>query len=298
MKFTLIGGAGFIGSQLIDTLTDGGHKVTVIDNLTYSQQIQPHDSVKFIQDDVENIARYSTEINQADYVFFMASPRLNEMNDLPLHQPHLQGLKTTLDICENNDTQVIFFSSCSVYGYRKEIVSELTPTKVTSLYSKLKIDSENLIKKYDIDRFKIIRLSTLFGLSKVGRNDLLVNNFVKDALFSQYLEVYDPEAWRPNINIHTLCNVLKELAEKNAFQDILNIGYNNMNTTKQELILNMVTRNKLDFTVKYYSPDDSRSYKVDFSKMEKLVEEEPIRYVDGVDQLVNNFKENFNREDE
>ena len=292
MKFTLIGGAGFIGSQLTETLTDFGHTVTVIDNLTYGQQAPSGNSIKFINDDVDNIAIYSTELNQSDYIFFMASPRLNEMNDLPLNQPHLEGLKRTLNLCQNNNAQVIFFSSCSVYGYRKDIVSELTPTKVTSLYSKLKIDSENLIKKYDIDRYKIIRLSTLFGLSKgCGRNDLLVNNFVKDAVFSKYLEVYDPEAWRPNINIHTLCKVLLELSEKNAFQDILNIGYNSMNTTKQELILKMVTRNKLDFTVKYYSPDDSRSYKVDFSKMEKLVKEEPIRYVDGIDQLLQNHKE-------
>ena len=97
------------------------------------------------------------------------------------------------------------------------MVNELSTTKVTSLYSKLKIDSENLLKKYDEERFKIVRLSTLFGSSRVGRNDLLVNNFVKDVLFSQYLEVYDPEAWRPNINIHTLCGVLKELAGKKCF---------------------------------------------------------------------------------
>ena len=94
-----------------------------------------------------------------------------------------------------------------------------------------------------------------------------------------------------NLFIKAWCNCIKELSEKNAFQDILNIGFNSMNTTKQELILKMVTRNKLDFAVKYYSPDDSRSYKVDFSKMEKLVKEEPIQYVDGIDHLIQNFKE-------
>mgnify|MGYP000093170257 FL=1 len=291
MKFTLIGGAGFIGSQLMTYLPQFGHEVKVIDNLTYGQNFGYPDEVKLINDDVKNIGRYETELNEADYVFYMASPRLNEINDLEEPLPHLAGLKTTLDICQNNNTQVIFFSSCSVYGYRKNMVNELSTTKVTSLYSKLKIDSENLLKKYDEDRFKIVRLSTLFGTSGVGRNDLLVNNFVKDVLFSQYLEVYDPEAWRPNINIHTLCGVLKELAEKNAFQSILNIGYNILNTTKQELILKMVTRNKLDFTVKYYSPDDSRSYKVDFSKMEELIDLEPIQYVDGIDQLVSTFRE-------
>ena len=290
MKFTLIGGGGFIGSNLHHKLHLAGHEVTVIDNLTYGQPFNSVAQVKFINDDVQNIARYATELNQSDYVFYMASPRLNEINDLPQPLPHLDGLKKTLDLCENNNAKVVFFSSCSVYGYRNSTVNEQSKTKITSLYSKLKIDSENLLKKYDNDRFKIIRLSTLFGRSVVGRNDLLVNNFVKDVLFTKYLEVYDPEAWRPNINIHTLCDVLVQLAERNNFKSVLNIGYNLLNTTKADLILKMVTKNKLDFIVKYYSPDDSRSYRVDFTEMEGLVDVEPILYEDGINQLIESFK--------
>jgi len=89
MKFTLIGGAGFIGSQLMNDLPEAGHKVTVIDNLTYGQNFSYPKETKLINDDVKNIGRYETELNEADYVFFMASPRLNEINDLEEPLPHL-----------------------------------------------------------------------------------------------------------------------------------------------------------------------------------------------------------------
>lgn len=292
MKFTLIGGGGFIGQQLAIHLSMD-HEVVVIDNFCYDQNDDLGAEVRVIKDDVMNITRHESELKTSDYVFFMASPRLNEINDLPQPLPYIDALSKTLEICDDEDlkTQVIFFSSCSVYGYQKGIMNEFSQTKVTSLYSKLKIDSENVLKKFGNDRFKIIRLSTLFGLSRVPRNDLLINNFVKDVLFSKYLEVYDPQAWRPNINIFTLIDVLKELAEGDKFERILNIGFNELNITKQDLILTLVTQNKLDFAVKYYAPSDSRSYRVNFSRLESLIENtEPISYSAGVDQLIDGFK--------
>jgi len=295
MKFTLIGGGGYIGQPLAEHLTDKGHKVVIIDNFNYEQNDNLGDDIEIINDDVLNITRHSAHLTTSNYVFYMASPRLNEINDLPLPLPHIEGLKKTLDICEKSSTKVIFFSSCSVYGYQKGILNEDSRTKPTSLYSKLKIDSENLLKKYDNDNFKIVRLSTLYGISRVPRNDLLVNNFVKDVLFSSYLEVYDPGAWRPNINLYSLIDVLIELAVNDKFQPVLNIGFNRFNITKQDLILKLVTEVKLDFAVKYYSPDDSRSYKVDFSLLESLIKDsQPIDYVNGIKQLIEAYKSHLN----
>lgn len=294
MKFTLIGGAGFIGQELANHFDKAGHEVVVIDSFTYGQSKNFSSTIEVIEDDILNITRHTAHLNTSDFIFYMASPRLNEINDLPQPLPHIEGLKKTLDICENNTAKVVFFSSCSVYGYRKNLVNEQSPTRVTSLYSKLKIDSENLLKRYDNLRYKIVRLSTLYGISKVSRNDLLINNFVKDILFSKYLEVYDPLAWRPNIDIRTLTEVLLKLSEEDKFTDVLNIGFNKLNITKQDLILTLVTQNKLDFTVKYYSPDDSRSYKVDFSQLENLINVDVQQYVDGINVLIQDFKNNVN----
>jgi len=162
MKFTLIGGGGYIGQPLAEHLTDKGHKVVIIDNFNYEQNDNLGDDIEIINDDVLNITRHSAHLTTSNYVFYMASPRLNEINDLPLPLPHIEGLKKTLDICEKSSTKVIFFSSCSVYGYQKGILNEDSRTKPTSLYSKLKIDSENLLKKYDNDNFKIVRLYSLW----------------------------------------------------------------------------------------------------------------------------------------
>jgi len=285
MKFVLIGGAGYIGSYLADKLDRKGYEVTIIDNFTYNQSPFFNKTITVVNDDIENIKHHAADIASADYVFFMASPRLNEINDLPQPLPYLTGLEDTVE-CLGEKTQLIFFSSCSVYGYQPGEVSETSPTRVTSLYSKLKIDSENsLIYKGD-DRLKIIRLSTLYGISNVSRNDLLINNFIKDITFSKYLEVYDPLSWRPNIYIEDLVNILIDLSEHNRFRPILNIGYNKLNITKQDLILTLVSKNKFDFTVKYYTPKDSRSYKVNFDALEKLLTIDGFTpYEHGIDRI-------------
>lgn len=285
MKFVLIGGAGYIGNQLAIALEHQNHEVIIIDNFTYNQNPYIPPKVKVIKDSVENIKTHHADVASADYVFYMASPRLNEINDLPQPLPYLQGLKDTVSII-GEKTQLIFFSSCSVYGYQNNIVDENSPTKVTSLYSKLKIDSEKYLINQGDDRLKIIRLSTLYGMTGVSRNDLLINNFIKDITFSKYLEVYDPLAWRPNIYIHDLVNVLMDLSDHNNFQPILNIGFNKLNITKQDLILTLVSENKFDFTVKYYAPQDSRSYRVNFDLLEScLVSKEFTNYADGIERL-------------
>lgn len=270
MKFVLIGGAGYIGSQLTRALDSRGFTVTVIDNFTYNQNTYFPPSVNVVKDDIENIKTHQADIASADYVFFMASPRLNEINDLPQPLPYLDALKDTVELL-GEKTQLVFFSSCSVYGYQANEVNETSPTRITSLYSKLKIDSENILIRKGDDRLKIVRLSTLYGLSSVSRNDLLINNFIKDITFSKYLEVYDPLSWRPNIYLDDLVNILIDLSENRNFLPILNIGFNKLNTTKQDLILTLVTKNKFDFIVKYYAPQDSRSYKVNFDLVESLI---------------------------
>ena len=285
MKFVLIGGAGYIGSQLTVALNTRGHEVTVIDNFTYNQSPFMPPKVKVINDTVENIRTHQADIASADYVFFMASPRLNEINDLPQPLPFVDALNDTVD-CLGEKTELIFFSSCSVYGYNAQIVDETSPAKITSLYSKLKVDSENnLIYKGD-NRLKIIRLSTLYGLSSVSRNDLLINNFIRDITFSKFLEVYDPLAWRPNIFLEDLINILIDLSEHKRFRPILNIGFNELNTTKQDLILTLVSKNKFDFSVKYYAPQDSRSYKVKFDLLKTLLTfSTHTSYEDGINKI-------------
>jgi|SaaInlStandDraft_1057018.scaffolds.fasta_scaffold83210_1 nucleoside-diphosphate-sugar epimerase len=285
MKFVLIGGAGFIGSELALGLERKNHEVTIIDNFNYDQKPWFPPGIKVIRDSIENIKTHGTVVGDADYVFFMASPRLNEINDLPQPLPYYQCLIDTTELVSSK-AQLIFFSSCSVYGFQNNIVNEHSPTKITSLYSKLKIDSEKLLTNLGDDRFKIIRLSTLYGVSSVSRNDLLINNFVKDIKFSKYLEVYDPLAWRPNILLEDLVKVLVDLSEHKKFMPILNIGFDELNITKQDLVLTLVSKNRFDFTVKYYAPQDSRSYKVDFSLLKSLLSFSNFtEYKDGIQQV-------------
>jgi len=69
MKFTLIGGGGYIGQPLAEHLTDKGHKVVIIDNFNYEQNDNLGDDIEIINDDVLNITRHSAHLTTSNYVF-------------------------------------------------------------------------------------------------------------------------------------------------------------------------------------------------------------------------------------
>ena len=95
-------------------------------------------------------------------------------------------------------------SSCSVYGKNPNIVNEKSDTMVTSLYSKLKIDSENLIIEKNNKNHFIFRLATLYGICPFMRNDILINNFVNDIKIGKQIEVFDIDSTRPHLHVRNV----------------------------------------------------------------------------------------------
>ena len=125
MKAFVTGGAGFIGSHLVDTLLKNGYSVTVYDNLSSGNKsfIQHHLEQKqftFIKADLLNLNKVKKEIQGHDVVFHLAANphvRLGEtQTDLDLNQ----GVVATYNVLEamrqNNIKKIIFSSSSVVYG--------------------------------------------------------------------------------------------------------------------------------------------------------------------------------------
>ena len=71
MKFTLIGGAGFIGQVLANHFDKAGHEVVVIDNFTYGQSKNFSSTIEVIEDDILNITRHTAHLNTSDFIFYM-----------------------------------------------------------------------------------------------------------------------------------------------------------------------------------------------------------------------------------
>jgi len=159
MKAFVTGGAGFIGSHLVDSLIENGHSVTVYDNLSsgnkeFISQHLEHDACRFIKADLLALKKVEKEIAGHDTVFhFAANPhvRLGETHtDLDMNQ----GVVATYNVLEamrrHAIKKIVFSSSSVVYGETTELNLPETygPTLPISMYGAGKLGAEGLISAF------------------------------------------------------------------------------------------------------------------------------------------------------
>ena len=282
MKFVVIGGAGFLGTELVQCLLQDKHEVVVYDKLLHSNLTDVPRNVTFIHDDVANFPKHKNILKDTKGVFYLAGPRLGEIKEQSVINSELSNLKIFLQILKEYSTTLIYTSSCSVYGSSGGTFNENSPTEVTSLYSKLKIESENLIKAENNPNYTIVRLSTLFGASKVARHDLMINNFILDAYNNNELELYDADANRPHLWVYDTAIILRQLMNRiiddPQVEKIINIGYKHFTFTKYRLALQIRKFLSLDFKIIKHQTKDSRNYSVDFSVFQNILAHNPSSF--------------------
>lgn len=164
MKFLVSGGAGFVGSNMVEFLTSNNHEVISIDN--YSTGLRSNTSIKSTNYEM-NISNSSIEyikslLKDVDYLIHMAAtPNVQQSIDQPV-LTHKNNFDTTLNLLEacrgTNVKKIIFSSTSAVYGEAETIpVNESAPEKPMSPYGLQKLLSEKYIKLY----------SELYGLKAV-----------------------------------------------------------------------------------------------------------------------------------
>lgn len=159
MKFFITGGAGFIGSHIVDVLISENQSVTVYDNLTSGkiEFIKHHfdnKRFKFIKGDLLDIDLIKQEIVGSDVVIhFAANPdaRLgNENTSLDLNQETIVTYNVLEAMRVNNIKKIIFSSSGTIYGETPIIPlnENYGPILPISLYGAGKLASEGLISAF------------------------------------------------------------------------------------------------------------------------------------------------------
>ena len=167
MKALVTGGAGFIGSHLVDRLVSEGWHVRILDNFSSGrmENIAHHNGnrhVEVIKGDLKNYAEVVNIVREVDVVFhFAANPEVRVSTTNPdIH--FNENVVATFNLLEamrrNNVRELVFASSSSVYGEPEEIpVGENAPIRPVSVYGASKASCENLIHAY----------SRLFGIKAV-----------------------------------------------------------------------------------------------------------------------------------
>lgn len=288
MNILLIGGGGYLGIPLSKELTKKGHNVVVFDKFKYNTQ----DLIecKKINGDVGTITfRSDFHYPSFDIIFYLSQPRLSELETEKQVETEVSYFNTFINSfnCSGiyRTPKVYFISSCSVYGKTEDIVNEDSAVISTSLYSKMKIECEKIITENKNSNFKILRLSTLYGNSDYMRNDVFINSIINDIIDEKIIEIYDPFAKRPHLHVIDCVKIITNLVNVQFNEPILNIGINELNINKRELI-NIIKKIKPFEYVENFT-NDSRDYGVDFGLLKKYVDFEHINYEEGVRNYFN-----------
>src|SRR3989338_2276148 len=173
-KIFVTGGAGFIGSHLVDKLVEECHDICVFDNFSRGNVKNLDKSkgkIKIVEGDIRDYGKIKKEMNGYEIVFHLAAQPnvLGSIKDPDYNfTTNINGTLNVLRAAqENNIKRIIFSSSREVYGEPRYIpVDEKHPINPKNLYGKTKIGSEvlcNYFKKYFNLDISIIRIANVFG---------------------------------------------------------------------------------------------------------------------------------------
>jgi UDP-glucose 4-epimerase len=157
MKIFVTGGAGFIGSYMLDLIIKEGHEVTVYDNLSTGKIVfieQYKNSINFVKDDIKNIEVLSKAMKGHDIVIHLAANaevRYGASNPSVDLYEGIYGTFNVLEAMRKNDIKKIMYSSSSVvYGEAKVIPTpeDYGPLLPISIYGASKLGAEGFISAY------------------------------------------------------------------------------------------------------------------------------------------------------
>lgn len=188
-KCLVTGGAGFIGSHLVDTLIDMGHDVVVIDNCSAdNEKFYWNNKARNYVRDICDYEYIRPLFNGVDYVFHLAAEsRLPKAIENPIDATHrnVTGTCTVLQCArESGVEKVIYSSTSSVYGSSLEVNQEYDKRDCLNPYSATKAAGEDLCsmytKMYGLKTI-ILRYFSVYGerMPDFGQYALVTGIFMK-----------------------------------------------------------------------------------------------------------------------
>ena len=209
MRVLVTGGAGFIGSNLVDTLMEQGHETTVVDNLSVGKvsSIAHHlenDRFHFVNDSILNVGTLERLVRQVDLIFHLAAVvgvKYVVQDPLGAIITNVRGTENVLELAFKYWVQTVIASSSEIYGKSTDVPLRedgdrlLGPTVVDRWsYSDAKAIDEYFALAYARKGLPVtvLRYFNAYGprLDPLGYGSV-VAQFLMQALRGDPLTVYD-----------------------------------------------------------------------------------------------------------
>jgi UDP-glucose 4-epimerase len=244
MKVLVTGGAGFIGSHLVDHLVENGDDVVALDNLSTGsyrniRHLLDNRHFRFVEASVLDMKALEAQVAQVDAIYHLAAAvGVQLIVDRPLQSmiTNIKGTENVLEAAEKHRVKILVASTSEIYGKSqngpfKEDDDRLlgSPRKLRWSYSTSKAVDEILAFVY----FKelglptvTVRLFNTVGPRQVGYYGMVLPRFISQALRGEDLTVYgDGSQSRSFTSVYDVVKALRKLmAAPRAEGEVFNVA--------------------------------------------------------------------------
>ena len=310
LNILITGGAGFIGSHLVEKFLSAGEKVIVVDNLLTGaienlSLFNDNPNFIFMNHDVQHHIDIEMELDYVLHLASAASPKAYTEYPINTLKAGSSGTINTLGLAKAKNAKYLLTSTSEVYGNPKVSPQSETywgnvnPNGPRSMYDEAKRFSEAAVSSYNRIynlNTRIVRLFNTYGPKMKIDDGRVVTNFIWQALNGKDITIYgNGDQTRSFCYIEdTLSGIIKAMDSESS--EVFNIGNPNEITVKKlaEIIIELTNSNS---SLKFLElpEDDPMQRKPDISKAKEFLKWSPttpleeglIKTIDWVKNSIN-----------
>ncbi len=246
MKILVTGGAGFIGSHLVEALLGRGDEVWVIDDLSTGRfeniaHLEDHPKFHYTIDTILDERVLNEQVARVDSVFHLAAAvgvAYIIENPLQSLETNIKGTEYVLQAANEGKKKVIIFSTSEIYGKANHQPCKETDDRILGTttiarwgYSSSKAVDEFLSLAYHREKqlpIVIVRCFNTCGTRQTGQYGMVIPRFVKQALLDHPITIYgDGKQTRCFCDVSDVIRAVLALSdEPKANGEVFNVGSN------------------------------------------------------------------------
>jgi len=307
-EILVTGGAGFIGSHIVDRLLDEGFKVRVLDNLSTGDkknlaQHQNKKSFQFIEGDIRNFDLVKKTVKGVDAVFHEAalvSVTRSVENPLLSNEINVTGTVNLLKACvDAHVKRFVYASSCAVYGDTETLPNhENLAPKPLSPYAVEKLAAENYAKVfhnvYGLETVSLRYFNVYGPRQKYGPYSGVISIFINRLLENKPPIICgDGKQTRDFINVKDVVEAnMLALSKREAVGEVFNISTGEATAINKltETIQKIMEKTDLKPVHAEPRPGDIKHSYGDITKARRNLKYEPkVQLEKGLSELVKSY---------
>lgn len=305
LRIVVTGGAGFVGSHLVDRLMLQGHQVTVLDNFLTGRREnvkhwEGHQRFRLVEHDVE-----MPILMDCDRIYHLAcpaSPPHYQRDSVKTVKTCVMGTLNMLELARCSGARFLLTSTSEVYG-DPEVHPQpesyrgcVNPIGIRACYDEGKRCAETLTycyKRQHDTSVRVARIFNTYGPRMDPQDGRVVSNFITQALHNGPLTVYgDGKQTRSFQFVHDLVSGLMALMEGD-FGEPVNLG-NPEEYQIQEFayMIRDILKSKSEVVHVAQAPDDPQQRKPEIGRAQKVLGWSPsYRLRDGLVDTIEYFRQ-------